>query len=171
MAIRHIEKSFVFPRIPLHFKLPDNYPDLGRISNVSVIPEIRHFRFGREELEIKGEYQIAVSYTRPKADTDKYENTETFDDFFSILKIQSNGLLADEETGDKSEEFKDFPELYTVHFTKPFHTYLDMHLIYRPRFFKPGMVVESMHLEISDDRTMKGQLVLGLVNTARRGFR
>ncbi len=173
MAIRDIEKTFVFPRIPLNFELPENYPEVGKILNISIVPEITHFRFGRDELEIKGEYQIAVSYIKGQSDsgTDKLENREFCDNFFSILKIQSNGLFTDDEPESSLINSKTSPELYTVHFNRSFHTYLDLEVIPRPRFFRPGMVVERAHLERNGGRTLKGELVLGLVNVARRGFR
>lgn len=169
MVIQEIQTSYTFPRIPLSFVIPDDYPEPGRISNVSVIPEIEGYHFTREELEIKGNYQITVSFFKTSPGSIQAAGARPLNcEFFSNLKVSSDGFLADsEETHQESEN--DAREMYTVHFNRPFHTFIDIEFINRPRSFKPAIVVERVDLDIAGKRELRGELVLGLANRVRRG--
>ncbi|PKM81415.1 MAG: hypothetical protein CVU89_09185 [Firmicutes bacterium HGW-Firmicutes-14] len=174
MALRDIQKSYIFPRIPLRLELPENYPDIGNISNVSVVPEIKVYRYSREGLEIKGSYQIIVSYfsALPNEDEEVTEFRELEeDDFFSHLKLQADGLFAEtDDTGTGGEA--GFPELYTVHFSRAFHTFVEPETVNGFVNFKPGMVVEKINLNDSEEgRLLKGELVFGLVNMPKKRMR
>lgn len=171
MLFREVQKSYIFPRIPLNLSIPDNYPDMGSISNISVIPEVTNYKYCREELEIEGQYQLAVSYYKAvsEADSGPSELRELeCDDFFSHLKLEANGLFADEDQEDSVNVRKNSAELYTVHFSRPFHTYVDLEFINRPRSFKPAIVVEKVGLIPDTLRKLKGELVLSLINKSRR---
>ncbi len=173
MAVQEIQKNYVFPRIPLKFLLPDNYPEVGRISNISVIPKIQKFRFSRDELEIRGVYQITVSYFEALAQSD-IESSETrelkCDDFFSNVKLHANGLFRDNEEECLSGTGNASRDLYSVQFSRPFHTFIDLQFIGRPRVFKPGLVVEKVNLDKDQGHSIKGELVLGLVNKTRWSY-
>lgn len=171
MLFREVPKNYVFPRIPLNLTIPDNYPDLGSISNITVIPELTNFKYSREELEIRGQYQVAVSYYKALSEED-YGPRELreleCDDFFSHLKLEADGLFADDDQEDAVNVRKNSAELYTVHFTREFHTYVDLEFINKPRSFKPGIVVEKAELAPDNARTVKGELVLSLINKSKR---
>ncbi|MBU7007812.1 hypothetical protein [Phosphitispora fastidiosa] len=169
MTVGETKKMIVFPRIPLKLNLPSGYPKAGKISNISIAPEISEYRVSRSEMEIKGSYQITVSYFQAcdKEDQTPPELKEVEnDDFFCHLRLQADGLFVDEED-DYSGNTGLGAELYTVHYTRPFHTFVDIQLIERPRQYKPGMIVEKADLT-SDGSGLSGELVLGLVNRARR---
>lgn len=171
MAVQDFQKNYIFPRIPLNSTLPDDYPDLGRISNISVAPQIKEYHFSRDELEILGFYEITVSYFKKVSLPDhKPAGLKELhcDDFFSSMKIQADGLFG--ECGEEvlSGRQENTQELYTVQFTRPFHTFIDLEFITRPRSFKPAIIVEKVELNSEDERILKGELVLGLVNRLRR---
>ncbi len=174
MLAGEVQKTFVFPRIPLSFNLPDDYPDAGLISNISVTPEITNFKYTREEIELEGRYTVAVSFYKTQSEAgneaEDFPENEP-DDFFSRLKLEDNGLLCDCSGEAKAKARQDSSELYTVHFSRQFHTFVDLEFITKPRSFRPGMVVEKAGLEIIDRRTLKGELIFGLINKPRRGFR
>ncbi len=165
--LKEVQKGYVFPRIPLNLTLPEDYPDIGCISNIAVIPEINDFRQGRDEIEIKGSYQVSVSYikaeTRPHMHVgDRVLNCK---DFFGQLKLQADGLFSEEE----DQESRDVSgELYTVNFTRPFHTFVDLEAVSRSRYHRPFMAVERVHLEPAEGRLLKGELVLWLATRPRR---
>ncbi|WP_418791350.1 hypothetical protein [Phosphitispora sp. TUW77] len=170
MMVSNIKNRIVFPRIPLKLSLPSGYPDVGKISNISIDPEITDFRHISGEIEIKGYYQITVSYfqARNEEDLDPPELKELENDnFFCHLKLQADGLFAEEEDN-CSGKAGIGTELYTVHYSKPFHTYVDINLIDRARQFRPGMVVERVDLVSDEPGSLSGELVLGLVNRTRR---
>lgn len=170
MTVVETKKMIVFPRIPLKLNLPPGYPNVGKISNISIAPEISEYRVSRGEMEINGSYQITVSYfqAREKEDQGLPEQKEPEnDDFFCHLRLQADGLFADEEDNYSGNTGRG-TELYTVHYTRPFHTFVDIHLIERPRQYKPGMVVERADLSCDGFGSLSGELVLGLVNRARR---
>lgn len=174
MLAADIQKTYIFPRIPLNFNLPESYPDAGVVSNISVIPEITSFKYTRDELELEGNYMVAVAFykTQQKQGIDTEESSESEpDDFFSRLKLGDNGLLSDCSGEAAAKIRQNLMELYTVHFTRQFHTYVDLEFVPRPRSFRPGMVVEKAGLEPVDGRNLKGELVLGLINRPRRSFR
>lgn len=173
MLASEIQKTYIFPRIPLNFKLPESYPDADVISNISVIPEITGFKYTRNEIELDGRYTVAVSFYKAEpeqsADADESFDSEA-DDFFSNLKLEENGLISDRSDEAAAKPRRNSLELYTVHFTRPFHTYVDLEFIPRPRSFRPGMVVDKAGLKPFDGRNLKGELILGLINKPRRGF-
>lgn len=170
MGIQEIRKNFIFPRIPLKFSLPEDYPDVGSIANAAVVPEITGFKFTRNELELEGNYQLAISYYKIQGSVGdgppELKDLET-DDFFSHLKLEADGLFA-EANNEEGKVTQQAAELYTIHFSKPFHTFVDLEFINRPRTFRPAIVVENVELEPSGGRDIKGQLVLGLINQPRR---
>ena len=170
MTVGETKKMIVFPRIPLKLNLPSGYPNPGKISNISIVPEISEYRVSRSEMEIKGSYQITVSYFQGRDKEDqalpKLKEVES-DDFFCHLRLQADGLFADEEDNYSGSTGRG-TELYTVHYKRPFHTFVDIHLIERPRQYKPGMVVEKADLSSDGSGSLSGELVLGLVNRARR---
>lgn len=174
MLFREIQKNYIFPRIPLNLSIPDTYPDLGSISNITVIPEVTNFKYSREELEIEGQYQLAVSYYKAVSDTE-YGPPELreleCDDFFSHLKLEADGLFADEEQADSVNGRKNSAELYSIDFTRQFHTFVDLEFINRPRSFRPGIIVENVELVADTVRNLKGELILSLVNKSRRHSR
>jgi len=97
VTVVETKKMIVFPRIPLKLNLPPGYPNVGKISNISIAPEISDYRVSRGEMEIKGSYQITVSYfqAREKEDQDLPEQKEPEnDDFFCHLRLQTDGLFA-----------------------------------------------------------------------------
>lgn len=168
MVIKESQKSYVFPRVPLNISLPKDYPDIGEISNVTVIPEINDYRYNRNELELWGSYQLFISYQKaqPGADEEPEELRELeCDEFFSHLKLQADGLFRDEEQLSAQKA----SELYTVQFTRTFHTYVSTDFISRPRLFKPLIIVERVDVKSKDNRSIKGELVLGMINKPRRG--
>lgn len=171
MLFREVQKNYIFPRIPLNLSIPETYPDLGNISNISVTPEVTNFKYSREEMEIEGQYQLAVSYYKAVSETDygppelrELEN----DDFFGHLKLEADGLFADEDQDGYVNVRNNSTELYTVHFTRRFHTYVDLEFINRPRYFRPGIVVEKVELAPDSTRVLKGELILSLINKSRR---
>ena len=173
MALQDIQKNFIFPRIPLSFTLPEEYPEVATISNVSVTPEISGFGFNRDELEIQGTYQVTVSYFKPLIRSDEGPapvRACNCEDFFGSLKLQADGCIAEYEEPSRSGEGKDTHELYTVSFTKPFHTFVDLEFIHRPRSFRPSIVVEKVDLAPADGRGLKGELVFSLTNRNRRNW-
>lgn len=172
MSVRDIPRSFIFPRIPLDLLLPESYPDLGKISNISVIPEIKETKFHSAELEIAGDYQVAVSYFNDVTQTETDYSTAhemKCEDFFSHLKVHANGLLGETEENVEMKVAPKQSELYTVHFIRPFHTYIDYEQLDRPRYFRPGIAVEDVNFEKTGARSLKGHLTLGLINRTRRG--
>jgi len=173
LALEDNQKNYLFPRIPLTLILPDNYPDAGGISNMSVIPKISDYHLGQDELEITGSYRINVSYFKGNlAPEKKPAATELkYDQFFSALKVQENGLFAEGEESQVSPEGFAGRELYTVSFSKPFHTYVDRQEINPSRSFKPVMVVDKINLWPEGGRVLKGELLLELVNRSRRANR
>lgn len=170
--ITDVKRNYIFPRVPLNFLLPENYPNAGNISNVSVVPEVKSFRFIRNEMEIHGSYSLIVSYYKADAQTDLepevYSELSDDDDFFSHLKMQADGLFAD--GSEKTPSKQNNSELYSVNFSRPFHTFVDLEFVNRPRNFKPGITVENVNLETVDGRLIKGDLVLGLINRNRGNF-
>lgn len=174
MLAGDIQKTYIFPRIPLNFKLPEDYPDAGVISNFSVTPEITNFKYNRDEIELEGKYTVVVSFYKtepePVSSTDVLPESEA-DDFFSRLELKENGLLSEYSGKAASKIKRNSLELYTVHFSREFHTFVDLEFITRPRVFRPGMVVEKAGFESVDGRNLKGEIVLGLINRPRRGFR
>ncbi len=171
VTVGDTKNVIIFPRIPLKLTLPQDYPCVGRISNVSVVPEISDYRISRGEMEIKGSYQITISYMKtPDKEEDQgppeLKELEN-DDFFCHLRLQADGLFADAEDNYPGDS-ETGAELYTVHYTRPFHTYVDLHMIDRPRQYKPGMVVEKADFRCDGPDSFRGELVLGLVNRARR---
>lgn len=173
MAIPKVWKSYVFPRIPLKFELPESYPGAGKISSVTVVPKIRNFRFERDELEIKGSYQVTVSYFKAFPEPIPYpvEQAELqYDGFFSHLKLQSDGFFADREEDYPAGPVNPAAELYTVQFLRPLHTFIDLEFVGRTRNYRPGLVVEKVEVEGGEGRLLKGELVLGLVNRGRRTY-
>lgn len=173
MALEDNQKNYLFPRIPLTLILPDNYPDAGGISNISVIPKIGDYRLGQDELEIIGSYRINVSYFKGNSAAEKPPAAAElkYDQFFSALKVQENGLFAEDEDPPASPEVPAGKELYTVSFSKSFHTYVDRQEINPPRSFKPVMVVDKINLWPEGGRVLKGELLLELVNRSRRSNR
>ncbi|MDT3699686.1 MAG: hypothetical protein RO469_09670 [Thermincola sp.] len=168
MVIQEIQSSYTFPRIPLSLLVPAGYPELGKISNFSVVPQIAEYRFSREEMEIRGGYQITVSYFKMLSDL-KVPVTEPRKlqcEFFDNMTLCANGLLKDAEEC-SSEGSADTRELYTVEFSRPIHTFIDLEFIGRPRSFRPVIIVESANLEIAGENSLKGELVLGLANRLR----
>lgn len=138
--IEEIPRGFLFPRIPLSFTLPDSYPDVECISNISVIPKIRNFRLGRDEMEISGSYETTVSY----------------------FKVPTG-------SGNEVRENRYNPkELYTASFSRPFHTFVDLESINSSKPFRPLIVVDRIDLEPAKGRGFKGELVLELINRGRR---
>lgn len=172
MVMQGIQTNYTFPRIPLSFVIPDSYPELGRISNISVVPEISEYHFTREEMEMQGRYQISVSYFKhvPDADFASTEPRALQCEFFGNMTVCSNGLLADSEER-PPESGAGTRELYTVQFNRPIHTFIDLEFIGRPRSFKPAIIVERVDLEIAGGRSLKGELVLGLANRMRKSNR
>jgi len=169
MASEDNHKNHVFPRIPLKLEIPGDYPDIGRILNISVIAEIKEYRITRHEMEISGSYRITVSYFKTPCPPDEgpRELRELeCDDFFSHLRIQADGLFTDNQ--EEPQGTAGSPELYTVHFARPFHTFVDTQFIGRVRQFKPGMTVVKADLNRKSERLVGGELVLGLVNRTRR---
>jgi hypothetical protein len=169
MVVHEIQSSYRFPRIPLSFEIPDSYPELGRISNFSVVPEITEYHFSREEIEIRGRYQITVSYFKrlPEASFPSTGPRALQCEFFGNMTVCSDGFLVDSEES-LPEGNADTRELYTVQFSRPIHTFIDLEFISRPRSFKPVIIVERADLDIAGERTLKGELVLGLANRARK---
>lgn len=172
MVVQEIQKNYVFPRIPLKFQLPDNYPEVGCISSISVVPEIRDFRLNRGEIEIRGSYQVTVSYFEAlkQSEPDKLREIKC-DDFFSYLQIQADGLITDSGEEPAMGTGQSSQELNTVQFERPFHTFVDLEFISRPRTFKPGLIIERVDLEAGEGHSLKGELVLSLVNRPRRTYR
>lgn len=170
MAFEDSEKTYLFPRIPLRLNLPDGYPDVGAISNISVLPEIADYRITQDELELKGNYQINVSYfkKRPASEQAEEEVAElSYDQFFSALKVKDDGLFADDDEREAPAAGRGNRELYTVSFERPFHTYVDLEFINPPRSFKPVLMVDKISLEPGDDRILKGELLLELSGRTR----
>lgn len=172
MVMQGIQTNYTFPRIPLSFMIPDSYPELGRISNISIVPEISEYHFTREEMEIKGIYQISVSYFKhvPEADLPSTGPKALQCEFFGNVKVCSGGFLADSEER-LPEGGAGARELYTVQFSRPIHTFIDLEFIGRPRSFKPAIIVERADMDIADGRSLKGELVLGLANRMRKSNR
>ncbi len=173
MVVSEMPKTYIFPRVPLKLTLPDNYPEIDLIASISVFPEIKDFRFLREELEIEGSYLVSVSYFKASPQTGvQSAKTGTLpgDDFFGSLKLQADGLFADDAEEYLTGTTKTCPELYTVEFSRPLHTFIDLELISHPRTYKPGLVIEKVDLEASGARSFRGELVLGLINKARRNY-
>ena len=173
MVIQEIQTSYTFPRIPLTFTIPDNFPELGRISNISVVPEIAEYHFSREEMEIRGRYQITVSYFKmvPESNFPSTGPRALQCEFFGNMTVCSDGFLADSEEGSLPEGDADTRELYTVQFSRQIHTFIDLEFISRPRSFKPAIIVERVDLDIAGERSLKGELVLGLANRVRKSGR
>jgi hypothetical protein len=169
MAIQESQASYTFPRIPLNFSIPENYPELERISNISVIPEITDYHFTREEMEIKGSYQIEVSYfkTLPEDNFNSTGSGTTKCEFFGNIRVCSEGLIEDPDAS-FPEDDADTRELYTVQFSRPFHTFIDLEFIARPRSYRPTITIERADLDIAGKRQLKGELVLGVTNLVRR---
>lgn len=167
MVIQEIQASYIFPRIPLSFMIPEGYPDLGRISNISVVPEIAEFHFTREEMEMLGGYQISVSYFKTAPEAKSIAPKTLKCEFFGNMTMCSDGFLADSEET-LSGCSADTRELYTVQFSRQIHTFIDLEFISRPRSFKPALTIERADLEIADERRLKGELVLGLANRTRK---
>lgn len=167
MVIKENQKSYIFPRVPLNITLPEDYPDIGEISNVTVIPEINDYKFNRSELELWGSYQLIISYQKKqpgKEEEPEELNELECDEFFSHLKLEADGLFRDEEQLNAQTA----SELYTVRFTRPFHTYVSTDFITRPRLFKPLIIVERIDVKSKDNRLIKGELVLEMINKPRR---
>jgi hypothetical protein len=119
-------------------------------------------------MEIRGGYQITVSYFKMLSDL-KVPVTEPRKlqcEFFDNMTLCANGLLKDAEEC-SSEGSADTRELYTVEFSRPIHTFIDLEFIGRPRSFRPVIIVESANLEIAGENSLKGELVLGLANRLR----
>ena len=171
MLFREVQKNYIFPRIPLNLVIHESYPDIGSISDITVIPEVTNFKYSREELEIEGQYQLAVSYYKAvsEANNGPPELMELeYDNFFSNLKLEADGLFAENDEDESANIRKNSAELYTVHFTRQFHTYVDLEFISKPRSFKPGIVVEKAEITPDTVRNLKGELVLSLINKSRR---
>ena len=173
MALEDNQKNYLFPRIPLTLILPDNYPDTCGISNISVIPKISEYHLTQDELEIRGSYRIDVSYFKGNMAPGKTQAaTELkYDQFFSALKLQENGLFVEDVEPQVLPEGPASRELYTVSFSKPFHTYVDRQEINPSRSFKPVMVVNKIDIWPEGGRVLKGELLLELVNRSRRSNR
>ena len=171
--ISNINERFVFPRIPLRFSLPEGYPNVGRILNVSVEPEITEYRIRQGELEIKGSYQVTISYFEALSEEEQgppeLRELEE-DDFFCHLRLETDGLFTDEDDGN-SKTGNITSELYTVHFLRPIHTIVDTQFIGRPRYYRPGIAVERAEVTGDGRREIKGELVLSLANRGRRRSR
>lgn len=169
MAVQDIQQNYVFPRIPLNLTVPDNYPDIGRVSNISIVPEVKEFKFTRDELELWGSYLVTVSYFKNQPATE-FVVHKPCDQFFSMLKVRSDGMFAECEDDYTSGYKENSRELYTAHFTRAFHTFVDLEFISKPRSFRPSIVVEKADIDRADERTLKGEVVLGLTNRFRRNI-
>lgn len=97
------------------------------------------------------------------------ERTELkYDEFFSPLKLQSDGYFTEVEDELDASNESSGREVYTVTFSRHFHTFVDNESIGRPRSFRPFMVVERINLEPEGQRLLKGELALQLINRNRR---
>ena len=167
MVTQEIKTRYTFPRIPLNIVIPESHPKLGRISNISVVPEIAEYHFTREEMEIRGNYQVIVSYFKPEPESFSKDPRTLQCEFFGNMRVCSDDLLVDSEES-LDEGGADARELYTLQLSRPIHTFVDPEFISKPKSFKPVIVVERADLKIAGERSLKGELVLGLANRTRK---
>lgn len=170
MVVKDTNKNYIFPRVPINIEIPEDYPDIGEISNISVIPQLSDYSFNRGELELWGSYQVIVSYKKsaPQTWDEPAELCDlSCDEFFSHLRLQADGLFTEEPH--QSNQREAASELYTIQFTRPLHTYVSQDAISKPRFFRPLITVERIEAKTSEKRKIKAELVLALINRTRRG--
>ena len=174
MVLEDTQKGYPFPRIPLNLQLPDNYPDVERISSITVTPEIKDIRYNQEEMEIKGIYQVAVSYFRAgqkERESAMEPNDLCVDEFFSYLKLQDDGLFVEDDDEESLVIGANKRELYTASFIRSFHTFVDLEYLGQPAHSKPLMVVDKVELLPEGHRVLRGELFLELVSKNRGNSR